>query len=595
MMQFPVFSFMKKSKIILLVTAVLIVSFCYWAFVGFKVIRTVINEGDFVKCARMIYSKYNEVRYSDITREEDSLIIQNQNLYDVQNYKLKLSLKIPEKYIHGNLEMKAICLSDTLNFIYLNLSNSFKINSITLNGSPSYFKHEDAYIVIQSPAVPEKNNIFTVAIDYEGSPKNKGFDSFGFKSFDDEPAVYTLSEPNYAPSWWPCKDLPSDKTTFEMIITVPPKLTAVSNGLLTEVKDESNGDKTFYWKESYPITTYLVSIAVGKYDTWTEIYKSRDSTKEMNVEYYTYPSYTGKAKIDWANTISMLNYFSSVFGEYPFIDEKYGMAMFGWIGGAMEHQTISSMGYTLVTGTGRYENVVVHELVHQWFGDAVSPKTWKDIWLNEGFATYGEALWQEHLNGKEGYINFMKKEDHGYFHGTVYSPEGFIFGPTVYNKGGWVLHMLRGITGDERFFKILKTYYEKYKYKSADTYDFKNVCEEITGTDLTYFFNQWIFNGTGRPLYKYSWTSEDIKDQKNSETYSLHLNLKQAQEDYDIYKMPVKVTVRTENGEEEFTFFNDSKIQQFEQPVKGKPVEVLIDKDNWILKKIEKEDYKDKY
>lgn len=594
-MLFLVISFMRKSKIIFLVLSILLISFSYWTFVGFKVIKTVINERDFSRCANILYSKYESLKYSDISRKEDSMIVMNQNLFDVQNYKLKLSFDIPQKFIYGNLEMTASNLTDTLNNIYMNLSNDMKVKAATLDGTPAYFKHENDYLVIKAPAVPQKNKLFTVVVDYEGPPKSKGFDSFGFKTFDDEPAIYTLSEPTYAQTWWPCKDLPSDKSTFEMILTVPSQLTAVSNGLLSEVKDEANGDKTFYWKESYPITTYLVSIAIGKYDKWSEVYTSLDSSKKMNVDYYTYPSYTYRAANDWKNTVPMIHYFSNLFGEYPFINEKYGMAMFGWTSGAMEHQTMTSMGYTLVTGTGRFEDVVAHELVHQWFGDAVSPESWKDIWLNEGFATYGEALWQEHINGKEGYQKFMKKEDYGFYQGTVYNPQGFIFGPTVYNKGAWCLHMLRGITGDTTFFKIIRSYYEKFKYKSASTMDFKNVCEEITGTDLTYFFNQWIFDGTGRPFYKYSWKSEDFQNQNDTNFYTLRLNLKQEQSDYDVYKMPVKVTVKTDMGDEEFTFFNYMKNQQFEQPVKGKPTEVIIDKDNWILKKTEKEDYKDKY
>ncbi|MDQ3019448.1 MAG: M1 family metallopeptidase [Bacteroidota bacterium] len=586
---------MKKSAIFLLVSVMVLISISFWGFISFKVITDVVSENGLSRCMNVLSSKYNTFKYSDIAREEDSSVVSYQNLYDVQNYKLKLSFDIPKKFIFGNLEMTALSFSDTLNKIYLNFSSDMKVNNVRLNSEIVSFKHEKDFIIIDSKFKTIASNNFIVKIEYEGSPKNEGFDSFGFKTFDDEPAIYTLSEPNYAPTWWPCKDQTNDKTTFEMILTVPPPLTAVSNGSLLEVKDESNGDKTFYWKESYPITTYLVSIAIGKYDKWSETYLSLDSSKQMPVDYYTYPTYTDRAKIDWKNTINMLQYFSKTFGEYPFINEKYGMAMFGWISGAMEHQTISSMGYILVTGSGKFEDIVVHELVHQWFGDAVSPKSWKDIWLNEGFATYGEALWKEHSNGKEAYQNFMKKNDYGSFQGTVYNPEGFIFGPTVYNKGAWCLHMLRGTVGDSVFFDIVRTYFESYKYKTADTYDFKKICEDVSGTDLTYFFNQWIFEGKGRPDYKYSWKSEDFMDEKNTGIYTLRLNLRQVQDDYDVYKMPVKFTVKTDNGTEEFSFFNDMKKQQFELPVNGKPSEVIIDNENWIMKKIEKETYQDKY
>ncbi len=586
---------MKKSRIFLFATVMLLVSFTFWGFVSYNVIKTVVSGKGLSKCVRMIASRYEDFKYSHLQREDDSSNVSYQNLYDVQNYRLKLSFDIPRKYIFGNLEMNALNLSDTLNKIYLNFSSDMKINGILLNGENAVYKSENNFIIIDSRNKVRASENFIVKIDYEGSPKNSGFDSFGFKTFDDEPGIYTLSEPNYAPTWWPCKDLTTDKTTFEMIISVPSQLTAVSNGVLQEVKDEPNGYKTFYWKESYPITTYLVSIAIGKYDKWSEVYFSSDSSKRMPVDYYTYPSYTERAKTDWKNTVGMVGYFSGLFGEYPFINEKYGMAMFGWVSGSMEHQTITSMGYTLVTGTGTYEDVVVHELVHQWFGDAVSPRSWKDIWLNEGFATYGEALWVEHTKGKDEYTKYMMKQDFGNFQGTVYNPEGFIFGPTVYNKGSWCLHMLRGVVGDSVFFRILNTYFDRYKYKTADTYDFKKVCEEVSGTDLTYFFNEWIFEAKGRPQYKYSWKSDEFMDQKNSGVYTLRLNLRQTQDDYYIYKMPVTVTVKTDSGTEEFSFFNNMKSQQFEQPVKGKPTEVIIDNDNRILKKIEKEEYKEKY
>ncbi len=586
---------MKKFSLISIVFFIVIVCISFWTFVGFKFVKNVYFENGLSKYLRVIASKYEDMKYSNIQRNEDSTIVNYQNLYDVQNYKLGLSFDIPKKYIYGNLEMSAINLSDTLNSIYINCSTELNIKSISLNNENVSFQHIKDYIIIDSRNKIEISKILVVNIKYEGSPRNSGFDSFGFKTFDNEPAIYTLSEPDYAPSWWPCKDLTTDKSTFEMLITVPSELTAVSNGTLQEIRKEDSGESTFYWKTSYPITTYLVSLAIGKYDKWTDIYNSHDGSTHMPVEYYSYPSYTDKARIDWKNTVNMIDFFSGAFGEYPFINEKYGMAMFGWISGAMEHQTITSMGYTLVSGSGRNDNVVAHELVHQWFGDAVSPKSWKDIWLNEGFATYGEALWQEHTGGKESYISYLKKEDLGYFQGTVYNPEGFLFGTTVYNKGAWCLHMLRGVVGDSVFFEIVKTYYERFKYKNADTWDFKDVCQEVSGTDLTYFFNQWIFNGKGRPDYKYSWKSEASQDEKDTGNYILKLNLRQDQDEDVLYKMPVRVEVITNQGNQDFTFLNNEKNQMFEQKINGKPVEVLIDNENWILKKIEKEEYTGKY
>jgi len=544
--------------------------------------------------SKLIFSVYNKIldeAYDVELREDKPIITSYQNLFDVQNCSFSVSVDISGKSIRGKSVISALSLSDTLNVVYLNFFENMKVNYVLVNGSSGEFKHDNDYIAVNTKGQLSNAGDFTIEVGYEGKPRNLGFDSFGFKIIDNEPVVYTLSEPNYAPCWIPCKDITTDKFTPEMFITVPEKLTAASNGLLVDVDSSSKGLKTFHWKSSYPIATYLVSLAIGKFDFRRESYTSLDSSKTMPVVYYTFPQYTEKSKIDWENTVKMIKYFSSVFGEYPFINEKYGMAMFGWTSGAMEHQTLTSMGYTLVNGSKNYESIVAHELAHQWFGDAITPETWKDVWLNEGFATYSEVLWEEYHLGKESLARNMRENDFGYFSGTVYNPEGFIFGSTVYQKGGWCLHMLRGITGDSVFFKILSTYYERYKFKNANTQQFKSVCEEISGTDLTYFFDEWIFKGEGRPKYEYSWKA-DIFDEPG-EVYLLRINVGQTQDGIDVYKMPVRFTVKTEKGEEQFQFFNISRNQQFEQPVKGKPVEIWFDKEGWILKSVKKIDYRE--
>ncbi|MGH2574403.1 MAG: M1 family aminopeptidase, partial [Ignavibacteria bacterium] len=299
--------------------------------------------------------------------------------------------------------------------------------------------------------------------------------------------------------------------------------------------------------------------------------------------------------IDWRETPEMIRLYAKTFGEYPFINEKYGMAQFGWTSGAMEHQTLTSMGYLLITGDGKYEHVVAHELSHHWFGDAVTLADWDNIWLNEGFATYSEALWEEYKRGKQAYFDYMKQYDYGYFRGTVYAPEGFVSDftiyATIYQKGGWVLHMLRGMLGDDVFFKAIREYYERYKYKNATTQNFVAVVEEVSGQTLDWFFDQGVYKGTGRPKYEYSWKFEDFQDQPNSGAFTVRLQLKQVQTDWDVYKMPIQVTVVTENGEKDFTVFNDTKEQTFLLTVDSKPKEVKIDKDGWILKKIAKGKY----
>lgn len=579
---------MNNLKILFPVLMIVFLAITFWSVISLKVMLSFVDKDQIYKYYQIISAKYYENIESDQVSDTNPGILSSQSLYDVKSYKLDFSFDIQQKKIIGTVNMNSESLSDTLSFIYIDLAGNMNVNSVKLNGMEiSHFRVDD-YIAADTKGKLKLNESFDIQIVYEGIPENKGFDSFSIKKFDDEPAIYTLSEPNHAKTWWPCKDVMTDKADAEIIITVPEKLTAVSNGLLINVSDNKNGSKTFHWKTSYPTATYLVSLAIGKYDKWTDTYTSMDRKIQMPVEYYTYPYLTEKAKYDWKNTVEMLKFFSDYIGEYPFINEKYGMATFGWVGGAMEHQTISSMGYTLVTGNGKYEDIVVHELVHQWFGDAVTPATWKDIWLNEGFASYGEAMWVEHTKGKEALKNFMKKNDYSFFMGTVYDPEGFIFGPTVYKKGSWCLHMLRGVTGDSLFRQIIRTYYDEYKYKNADTYQFQKICEDITGNDLNYFFNQWIFTGTGRPEYSYSWKYEKV--QASDDLYKVDLFLKQNQDDLEVYSMPLRILFKTNTGDEEITVFNDSRSQQISHSVKGIPLDVIIDNDNWVLKKIKKEE-----
>ncbi|MBK8983832.1 MAG: M1 family metallopeptidase [Ignavibacteria bacterium] len=579
---------MNKLKILLPVLMIVFLAIAFWSVVSLKVMLSFVDRDQVYKFYQIISAKYYDNIETDKVSDTDSGILNSQSLYDVKSYKLDLSFDILQKKIIGSVNMNSESLSDTLNLIYIDLAGNMTVNSVKLNGDEIPHRRFDDYITADTKSRLKLNESFDIQIVYEGIPENKGFDSFSIKKFDDEPAIYTLSEPNHAKTWWPCKDVITDKADAKIILTVPGILTAVSNGLLTDVSDNEDGSKTFHWKTSYPTATYLVSLAIGKYDKWTDTYNSMDGKIQMPVEYYTYPYLTEKAKYDWKNTVDMLEFFSGYIGEYPFINEKYGMATFGWVGGAMEHQTISSMGYTLVTGNGKYEDIVVHELVHQWFGDAVTPASWKDIWLNEGFASYGEALWVEHKNGKEALKKFMKKSDYSFFMGTVYDPEGYIFGPTVYKKGSWCLHMLRGVTGDSLFRQIIRTYYEEYKYKNADTYQFKKICEDITGNDLNYFFNQWIFTGAGRPEYSYSWNYE--KDDASADLYKVSLMLKQNQDDMEVYSMPLKILFKTNAGEEEITVFNDRRSQQIDHSVKGIPLDVIVDNDNWVLKKIKKEE-----
>lgn len=575
---------------------------------GKKIVEESKEKGFFVftKFSKKLFDK------TDDLRKEDPFIVESQNLFDVIDYDLNISFDMTGKKIDGICYMHANSISDTLGTIYINFYDNMNVSDVYFtkirNNNlpydafaydkeliPADYSRGNNYIIIKANQNLSRNEEFIIKISYSGTPVSIGFDSFSFKDIYNKRIAYSLSEPNYAPVWWPCKDLPDDKILTTTRFTVPTGYKAVSNGLLKDSTMNENGTSTFIWKNSYPISTYLVSVVAAEFSYWEDTYTSIDETKTMPVVYYMFQRDSAKSVVDWKITPEMIKCFSKTWGEYPFIDEKYGMAQFGWTSGAMEHQTLTSMGYLLLTGDGRYEDVISHELAHQWFGDAITLETWGDIWLNEGFASYCEAIWKEYKKGKQGYLDHMQSFDYGYFSGTVYAPKGFIDDPgtypTVYQKGAWVLHMLRGVVGDEIFFKALRDYFEKYKYKNANTKQFIAVVEDNYGQNLDWFFDGWLFKGTGRPKYEFSWKYNEFEGQNNSGAYTVRLQIKQVQTDWDVYKMPVKIRISTEAGDKEFTVFNDLKDQSFTLTVDSKPKELKLDPDGWILKKIVKAKY----
>lgn len=529
----------------------------------------------FLSCNYSPYFDKIKKQFIQNERADDSLIIAEQNKFDVITNDLKFKFDIKNKILFGEVATSFVVNSEPLNKIYLNFYDNLEIHYVKSGNENLSYKRKDNYIIIEKSY--SKNDTGKIEINYSGTPLNDGFDSFDFDIIEGSTIIYSLSEPNNAPTWWPCKDRIDDKFLVSIEAEYPDSLTLASQGKIRERKI-TNGIVNEKRKSIYPISTYLVSINLGKYSHWSDIYTTQDSLKSMPVSYYAFPSYKDDAEYDWRRTPEMIYLFSSLFGEYPFVEEGYGMSMFGWSNGAMEHQTISSMGYNTVTGTRVFEKIVAHELAHQWFGDAVTPKTWKDIWLNEGFATYGEALWAENLQGKNGLKRFMNKIDNDYFHGTLYAPEVNLFGPVSYDKGAWVLHMLRGVTGDTLFFKILKEYYSEYKFKNASTYDFKNVCETVYGKSLDWFYKEWVFEGKGKPEYKFTYKEEGNK---------LKINLSQLQDDY-LYIMPVTFRLETQSGIKDYTFFNDKKEQEFEISIEDNFKDLTFDPDSYILKNLRK-------
>jgi aminopeptidase N len=227
-------------------------------------------------------------------------------------------------------------------------------------------------------------------------------------------------------------------------------------------------------------------------------------------------------------------------------------------------------------------------LAHQWFGNMISVKSWSHIWLNEGFATYAFALWREHLGGLRDYLATMRKFDRGEFQGSVFIPDptdtSRLFTPTTFNKGAWVLHMLRHVMGDEKFFRALRQYVKRYAYKNADTEDFAGVCERVYGRPLGWFFKQWVYR-RGRPEYEYQWQMMGAGRRR-----TVKLTINQRQSDAVLFEMPLDVVVTTTSGEKKFTVWDRRKTQDFELTVDADVTQLKLDPDGWVLKTLRAHD-----
>lgn len=519
------------------------------------------------KSQRLTQSILNLARQSGKTQTID------QSNYDVSFYNLNFSFDLNKNILYGITEIEFSITQDQVDTIYLDLVDNMEIESIV--GTIDYYHHQNDLIKIGLDRKYQTGEKAKLRISYNGQPQSNGFGAFEFtNNSTGGRLIWSLSEHLYSRVWWPCKDHPTDKAdSVDITITVPIGLVAVSNGLLVKTTT-GNGNVTFYWQERYPIAPYLVSLAIStyKYQEKTWIYQDHS----MPSVCYYFPDYSDQSITQVINTHnSGMTVFSDLFGIYPFIKEKYGSAQFNW-GGGMEHQTITSLG-------GYDTDLIIHELAHQWWGDYITCASWHDIWLNEGFASICEALYREQIEGEKAYHSYVKSNFTVGLDNMVYVIDttnvSSVFHRTVYDKGAMVLHMLRYVTGDSTFFQILKTYYQQLPYGIATTTDFKIICENISGQELTWFFDQWIYSA-GRPAYKVAWGVDPLDN-----GYQLKINLSQTQPGIT-FKMPVQFILKySATSDTLIQFFNDSKNQDFSVILPQKPYTLGLDPQNWCLKK----------
>ena len=470
---------------------------------------------------------------------------QNTANYDITYHRLEFTVNPTVKFITGKVFTTFTALSNmtTITFDFANelTTSSVKMGTTNL----AFVENGNNELVITLPTTQLAGTSATVEINYSGVPPANGFDSFVKSTHNGSPIIWTLSEPFGARDWWPCKQDLNDKiNSIDVYITAPSQYVSVSNGIETTAPVISGANKTTHFHHGYPIPAYLIAIAVTNYQVHNQTAGTAPNT--FPIVNYVYPENFSTAVTDLEQTLSIMNLYETLFEPYPFRNEKYGHAQFSW-GGGMEHTTVSFM-------QNFSRELIAHEMGHQWFGDKVTCGTWKDIWLNEGFATYLATLVIENFDGLDAFIT----EKAGMIDYIVSSPNGNVYltdaqatsvnrifsSRLSYNKGAMVLEMLRFKLGDTAFFQGLKNYLANpnLAYKYAVTTDLQTQLEAVYGSSLQEFFNDWVYN-QGYPTYTITaqnWGAGQAK---------FVINQTQSDASVSYFEMPVPVRIYAANGD----------------------------------------------
>ena len=414
---------------------------------------------------------------------------------DVEHYTIDLAVDLPANEIAGTVTLDVLALVDLPRFS-LNFAG-FTITGLQVNGVAAAYAREQRELQI-APAQPIiQGERFQVAITYNGVPGRVGdlgrspFSGGWFRYND---GVYVASEPDGASLWFPCNDHPSDKATYTIQIRVADPYVVAANGILESV-ESSAGLSTYRWESRDKMASYLVTVNIARFQR-----VESEGPGGLPIRDYFPVDVAFQAQPLFRNTPDMIAFFNEIFGPYPFEVDGVVMADRS-LPFALETQTISLYGLGIFDDP-RPDDMIAHELAHQWFGNSVSPATWRDIWLNEGFATYASALWLEHRQGPaaldqllQSWYRYISNPDFVRQAPPVADPGARrLFNPAVYIRGAWTLHALRLRVGDDIFFEIVQRYYAQFENSNASTADFVMVAETVSGQDLEAFFQAWLYD-----------------------------------------------------------------------------------------------------
>lgn len=505
--------------------------------------------------------------------------------WDARHYRLDVTPSRTSNLITGTMTVDLRVVDPAITAVDL-FANGISVGAARVNGVSRTFSQSGDRLFVpiceaaDCPAHGAGDSL-QVSVDYSAAAAPFGLYFYARNT-------YTMSEPFDGRYWWPCYDLPNDKATLDVYATAPDSNVAVSNGLLISVDPGPPGKKIWHWRETHPISTYLVAVTVGNFWQWTQ------TAGALPILENVFPEDSTKAKFDFANVPSMIAAFSARWGPYAF--DKYGMVAvtpFGF--GGMEHQSLTTINRSWVTGTRSNETGVAHELAHQWWGDKVTLVDFRNVWLNEGFASYGECEWEEDFYGPASYDSYVQSQmtsalnsDNNQRYALYDPPAANLFGNTIYKKGSLVLHMLRRVLGDASFFAGMQLYGQRFQYGNASTADFERAMEDASGQPLDWYFNEWVYD-KGLPTYTWGWQARPDPPPATA-TSTLAIAIRQTQTNAPYFRMPIEFRVTRAGGRPDTTVigWNDATAAQtLLFTLEGTVTNVVFDPRNSIYKRIQ--------
>jgi aminopeptidase N len=494
--------------------------------------------------------------------------------FDAIHYAISLEIKDNPDSVRGRARILLECREPGPKQLSLDFPD-LTVDRVKENDSVASFRRGGGRIEISLGGAYKLGERFWVEVEYQGQPKDGLFikkNKFGNRT------VFADNWPNRARHWFPGIDHPSDKATVEFFVTAPDNYDVIANGALIETSNRLDGSKLTHWRESVPIPTYCMVIGVAEFSIINV-----GGWNDVQLSYYLYPQDRETGVKDFGRALRMLEFYTSLIGPYPY--EKLALVQSSTRFGGMENSSSIFFDEKAFNGSGRLEGTVAHEIAHQWFGDSVTESDWHDLWLSEGFATYFENLFFERADGRDAFVARMLADRDRYLNAYKDGPKP-IFDPAIkdlfqllnrnnYEKGGWVLHMLRRVMGDEKFFAGIRDYYRTHRDRNASTDDLRKVMEFHAGLPLGWFFRQWIFE-PGHPVYEATWRWDESEKQ-------VSLKIRQRQ-DGALFRMPLDVEFDLGKAKRREVVEMKDREQVMTVKLDEKPRAVAIDPDEWVLK-----------